>query len=100
MQAWFIISYLLLSGYCILILTYFLGWLLIPVFKRAASVQPINKFTVLIPARNEEASIIACLQSITSQDYPPHLFEVIILNDHSSDSTASLVQAYKTDCRQ
>jgi chlorobactene glucosyltransferase len=41
--------------------------------------------SVLIPARNEEANIERCVQSVLSQDYAS--FEVIVLDDNSSDGT-------------
>ena len=43
--------------------------------------------SVLIPARDEEANIGACLESLQNQDYPD--FEVLVLDDNSSDDTAS-----------
>lgn len=45
--------------------------------------------SVLIPARNEEANIRACLDSLRRQDYPN--FEVIVLDDSSSDGTAGIL---------
>ena len=41
--------------------------------------------SILIPARDEEANILNLLQSINQQDYPH--YEVIILDDGSSDNT-------------
>ncbi|MGC8856226.1 MAG: glycosyltransferase [Anaerolineae bacterium] len=43
------------------------------------------RLSVLIPARNEAANIEACVRSLLQQDYPD--FEVIVLNDHSTDRT-------------
>ncbi|UCG54468.1 MAG: glycosyltransferase [Dehalococcoidia bacterium] len=45
--------------------------------------------SVLIPARDEENNIAICLESLRKQDYPN--FEILVLNDNSSDSTASIV---------
>ncbi|WP_182200606.1 glycosyltransferase [Paraliobacillus salinarum] len=50
-----------------------------------------NRLSVLIPARNEEANIEACLTSVLSQTQAP--YEVIVLNDHSTDNTAQMVEA-------
>lgn len=38
-----------------------------------------------IPARNEESTIRKCVESVISQDYPN--IEILILDDHSTDST-------------
>lgn len=46
-----------------------------------------SKITVLIAARNEEKNIKPCLESITHQNYDPHLFEIILIDDHSEDTT-------------
>mgnify|MGYP006420180747 CR=1 FL=1 len=46
--------------------------------------------SVCVPARNEERGIQACLQSLLKQDYPN--FEVIVVNDHSTDRTGELIQ--------
>jgi glycosyltransferase involved in cell wall biosynthesis len=48
--------------------------------------------SILIPARNEEANILALLQSIKQQDY--HDYEVIILDDDSSDQTYAICEAF------
>ena len=45
--------------------------------------------SVLIPARNEEENIQRCLESILVQDYPN--FEVLVLDDNSTDRTAEIV---------
>jgi len=44
--------------------------------------------SILIPARDEEKNILTLLQSIQKQDYTN--FEVIVLDDHSSDQTYDL----------
>jgi len=41
--------------------------------------------SVCIPARNEERNIRACVEAVLKQDYPN--FEVIVLDDRSTDST-------------
>lgn len=48
--------------------------------------------SVLIPARNEELNIGACVESLMAQDYPGRL-EILVLNDGSSDKTGEIVQA-------
>lgn len=48
--------------------------------------------SILIPARNEEDNILALLQSISRQDYTN--YEVIILDDHSTDNTFALCSEF------
>ena len=45
--------------------------------------------SVCVPARDEERGIQACLESLLVQDYPA--FEVIVVNDHSTDRTGKLI---------
>ena len=51
-------------------------------------------FSVIIAARNEEKIITRCLDAIALQNYPFDLFEVIVINDHSTDSTFKVVHEF------
>ncbi len=48
--------------------------------------------SVLVPARNEERNILNLLNSISNQNYPN--YELIILNDNSTDNTAKIVSEF------
>lgn len=54
------------------------------------SPEPAPLVSVMVPARDEEANIETCLKSLQAQDYPN--FEILVLDDHSSDNTAAIVQ--------
>ena len=63
-------------------------------FRRAPRLRPLARLprqvSVLIPARNEEQSIAACVRSVlASRDVE---LEVIVLDDHSEDRTAEIVR--------
>ncbi len=49
-------------------------------------------FSIIIPARNEEENIAACLQSIFQNQYPEEHFEVLVIDDFSTDATAAIIQ--------
>lgn len=53
--------------------------------------QVLPLVSVLVPARNEERNIGACLESLMAQDYPR--MEILVLDDDSSDATAAMVEA-------
>lgn len=46
------------------------------------------RLTVLIPAHDEELVIAATLESLRTQDYPHHKFDVVVIADNCSDATA------------
>ena len=48
--------------------------------------------TVLVPARNEEDHIEACIHSLLQQDYPSDKYRVIVIDDQSEDKTAEIVR--------
>lgn len=54
----------------------------------------MKNFSIIIPAFNEEASIGRLLSSIGKLIYPKNLYEVIVVNDGSTDATAEVVQQY------
>jgi cellulose synthase/poly-beta-1,6-N-acetylglucosamine synthase-like glycosyltransferase len=56
---------------------------------RGFSASPVA-VSVLIPARNEEASIAACVESVLASCGVE--LEVIVLDDHSTDRTAGVVR--------
>lgn len=47
------------------------------------------KVSIIVPARNEEGTILICLQSLLSQDYDN--YEVIAIDDSSTDKTPSII---------
>ena len=95
MQVIYLISILFFLAYTVLLIYYRQSWLSLPDFKPAANVVPITKISIIIPARNEEENIAACIDSIIKQNYPTHLFEVLVVDDHSADNTAKIVLNYQ-----
>lgn len=77
-----------------MILFYTKSWKQIPLqaFSDSADQESSVTFSVIIPARNEAAVIVSLLESIKKQSYSSSLFEVIVVDDHSTDQTAALVQ--------
>jgi cellulose synthase/poly-beta-1,6-N-acetylglucosamine synthase-like glycosyltransferase len=51
--------------------------------------------SVVIAARDEAATIGPCLASIFANDYPPDRFEVIVVDDFSSDATPAIVRRFQ-----
>lgn len=84
----------LLCFYSMLLVFYRSAWMNIPVFNKNSSSSDIF-FSVIIPARNEEKNIGACLESVLGQDYKN--FEVIVVDDHSTDQTTSIIRSFNND---
>ena len=53
------------------------------------------KFLIIIPAYNEEESILYCLKSIENQNFQD--FYCIVVNDNSTDNTAQIVSNFIED---
>jgi chlorobactene glucosyltransferase len=61
-----------------------------PVLPPPGSDAP--RVTVVIPARDEEANIGHCLESLLTQDYPAGRVNIIVVDDQSADATAAIVR--------
>jgi len=53
--------------------------------------------TVIVPARNEEATLPYLLDSLACQSYPRELYEVVVINDHSTDETRQVAAGYASN---
>ncbi|MBK7999262.1 MAG: glycosyltransferase [Verrucomicrobia bacterium] len=60
--------------------------------ERVASPIRTEALSVLIPARNEEKNIRATLEAVLANRGAE--FEIIVLDDHSTDQTAAIVEAF------
>ncbi len=50
--------------------------------------------SVIVPARNEEAVIGKCLESLLASDYPKNKLEIIVAVDGCTDNTVKIAQKY------
>jgi len=90
-----LLSCLLFVVYGVLIAWYLRAWKAMPLFD-----YPVfrgshrTRISVIVPARNEEQNIGNCLNALARQTYPAGLLEVIVVDDHSTDNTAAIVQEF------
>lgn len=70
-------------------------------FKQAATLpqplRPLNDWpmvSVVVPARNEADTITHCLEALARQTYQAGKLELIVVDDHSTDGTAAVVQTF------
>lgn len=66
-------------------------------FTRAAKTELgyLPRMSILITARNEEASIRRKLEQTLALDYPPELREILVLSDGSHDHTDEIVREFE-----
>jgi cellulose synthase/poly-beta-1,6-N-acetylglucosamine synthase-like glycosyltransferase len=92
-----ITALLVLAAAYAAILSFFATGLLRLFRSRGMSPQNDNRgglatVSVIVAARNEEASIESCLESILASEYPPELLEVLVVDDDSTDRTTEAVR--------
>jgi cellulose synthase/poly-beta-1,6-N-acetylglucosamine synthase-like glycosyltransferase len=88
-----VITILLFVLYSILILYYWQSWKAIPEFSAQSKTSAVS-ISIIIPARNEEENIRCLLTAIQKQTFPGNLFEIIVINDHSTDNTSEIVKEF------
>ncbi len=85
--------FVVMSGiiYSSLIFWYYYGWIKTPVFK-PGSFTFSPKVSVIVAFRNEEKVLQNLLNDLINQSYSSELFEVILVDDHSTDGSYDLVK--------
>lgn len=87
---WQIFPYTIVGFLTVSLLIAILNYFSIPRLDDFPPAQNFPPVSVLIPARNEEANIKTCVQSLLAQNYPD--FEILVLNDHSTDQTRAILK--------
>ena len=79
--------------YIVLVILFIYGWNNTRREKKSVNDRN-NYFTVIIPVKNEEENIQKLLVDLNNQTYSYENFEVIIVNDNSSDNTTAFVREF------
>jgi len=94
LQAWPTVIYLVLPIgfiYCTLIFFFYAGWKKISPFHLKKKI-PETGISVIIPVRNEEEHLPDLISELEQQNYPKEHYEVILVNDHSTDRSVEIIK--------
>ncbi len=92
-EAIFLFAMALACLYCLVLVVLFLGLFKV---KKDARIQTHKHpfVSVVVAARNEEENLANCLSSLLNQVYPEELYEVILIDDNSTDNTLSMARSF------
>lgn len=82
---WLAIAYFRLIYY------YRKNWLALPIFEIEKNKKDLPKVSILVPARNEAQNIVACINSLLQQSVASSYYEIIVLDDFSTDDTLAKI---------
>lgn len=94
-MVWVLVALFCIIPYLILISVFYFAWIRLKEFITDNS-QPATFISIIIPARNEGKNISNILNDLALQTYPSHLFEVLVINDHSDDNTYEIAKKSST----
>ncbi len=81
-----IILFVVLGIYVVFILQLIFGFDKVKTFVRTDE-KPVTKFSIIVPFRDEEKNLPKLLKSISKLNYPKDLFEIILIDDFSTDAS-------------
>src|SRR5688500_18039387 len=87
-----VVTVVFLCFYALLIFFYFYHWLRTKEFT--PKTESSTFISVVIAARNEEDNIASLLEALLNQSYSHEFFEVIVVDDFSTDKTVEKVKPF------
>ena len=82
--------------YSFTILLFIIGYGKITVFNHQVE-MPQTKFSILIPFRDEQENLPKLLESLKQLKYPKNKFEIIFVDDASTDNSLQLITEFKNN---
>ena len=87
------VSLIIILAYILLIILFSIGFDNVKIFDSfEGSVK--NRFSIIVPFRNEAKNLPSLLQSIEKLHYPKELFEVLFVNDESEDNSVKIIERF------
>ena len=91
MDAFTLSAYIIATAYSFFLLMCIFFWIKEQEYLPLKNI-PSSLVTIIIAARNEEKNILSCLEHLYLQNFPKELFEIIVVDDDSTDTTATIVK--------
>jgi chlorobactene glucosyltransferase len=73
---------------------------LLPLIEPVPLTKTAPNLSVIVPARDEERNIARCLDCLVAQGYPPERLSILVVDDHSDDSTLAIATSIAARHRQ
>ncbi len=87
---------IVLGIYLVLVAILMLGWVKVTCRTFSSSNEP-RTISIVVPFRNEASNLNELIKSFELLNYPKTCFEVWLVNDHSEDDSAQLIQSLIQD---
>ncbi len=87
-------GFLLLGTYIVLLSFLLKGYSKISCFRESAC-EPSVGFSIIVPFRNEAQNLSNLLISLSALNYPTNLYEVIFIDDASTDDSVTIIKKHK-----
>lgn len=81
------IIFAIIASYVAMLWRFAKGWKSLATLENEAEHVSV---AVIVPARNEEANVRACLTDLLRQDYPKEFIQIMVVDDGSEDATAAI----------
>ncbi len=75
--------------YLVIISYFYYGWVNEPIYKKKS--ESYIPLSIIVPFRNEDQNIPNIYKALKEQSLPPHLMEIIFINDHSTDASVKIL---------
>lgn len=86
---------IVITIYTILIVSFIFGLTKLPEITIDKQLSQL-KFSIVIPFRNEEKSLENLLKSIIQLDYSSNYFEILFVDDESTDNSVNIIKRYQS----
>ncbi len=89
-----ITSSIIILLYSFIIILFIIGYRKVAICNRLIETSQ-TKFSIIIPFRNEEKNLTELLESLAQLNYPKEQFEIIFVDDDSTDNSVQLITEFQ-----